>query len=410
MLEYARAVHAFDPVELARSQLAEDRAKTARFPWLLDRKIQRMSASPLAFLRGAAPLFYQMLAARPELARGPGGDGWLTGDQHLENFGAYRPAGSGRHGKHASDGEMATFNLNDFDDAIVGPLRFDVLRLTTSLILGGRELGADGATVLDLSYGLLDAYVGNAFGKGRTPAAPRPVAALIGQVVNRSRDELLEGRTVVRNGKRRFVRGERYRDLPGSVTSKVPAAFARYLSTVDPSERPDERDIEIVDTALRIAGTGSLGSLRVAVLVRKKGDREGGWLFDMKEQGTPSAATLLGKPKLDPSTRVVTAARACLERPARMIGTTKLNGLSMFTRRLAPQEDKLDLSRIAHGDLSALATYLGALLGAAHRRGAGKKVPRAWSQAEREQVLDHAVTVAGVHEATYLALCKLTRR
>ena len=35
------------------------------------------------------------------------------------------------------------FDLNDFDDAIIGPLYYDVLRLSTSLILGGRELGAD---------------------------------------------------------------------------------------------------------------------------------------------------------------------------------------------------------------------------------------------------------------------------
>lgn len=49
-----------------------------------------MLASPHAFLRGAAPLFYEILAARPDLAAGPPGEGWIVGDMHLENVGAYR--------------------------------------------------------------------------------------------------------------------------------------------------------------------------------------------------------------------------------------------------------------------------------------------------------------------------------
>lgn len=391
----------FDPVALARDQLERDRARTARFPGLFERKIARMSASPLAFLRGAAPLFYRMLAARPALAEGPDGEGWLAGDLHLENFGAYRPD------KAAED--AATFNLNDFDDAVVGPFRLDVLRLTTSLILGGRELGAEGTRALELCDRLLSSYATSAAGASHAPPVPRPVRALIEQVERRSRGELLDARTVSRHGERRFVRGERYRDLPKGVVAKVPAAFAKYAARLDESERPAKRELEIVDVALRIAGTGSLGGLRVAVLVRGKGGHDGGWVFDMKEQGVPSGSALLGKPRMDPAVRVVTAIKACLAHPPRMLGTTKLMGLSMFVRRLAPQEDKLDLTRIHDSDLDPLATYLGALLGDAHRRGASKKPRKAWSPADRDRIVDHAITIAGVHEATYLALCKLAR-
>src|SRR5579864_9307175 len=80
----------FDPVRLARRQLETDRDRTARFDHLLAHKIARMAASPLAFLRGSAPLFYDLLARHPGLAEGPPGEGWLVGDAHLENFGAYR--------------------------------------------------------------------------------------------------------------------------------------------------------------------------------------------------------------------------------------------------------------------------------------------------------------------------------
>ncbi|HEY8073421.1 MAG TPA: DUF2252 family protein, partial [Labilithrix sp.] len=99
----------------------------------------------------------------------------------------------------------------------------------------------------------------------------------------------------------------------------------------------------------------------------------------------------------------------CAERPPRMMGTTKLAGLSMFVRRLLPQEDKLNLRRIRGADLPALATHLGALLGAAHRRAATKAPKSRWSASDLATVRDHAIALAGVHEAVYLALCERTR-
>jgi uncharacterized protein (DUF2252 family) len=417
-----RAMTPVDPVELARRQLSSDRAKTSSFPGLYERKLRRMSASPLAFLRGAAPLFYALLRDRPQLCEGPGGEGWLTGDMHLENFGAYRPDPSSFAKAKARRAERAVFDLNDFDDALVGPFRYDVLRLVTSLILGGRELGADGLSVLGLCDSLLDAYAKALFARPHALVHSAPIHALIEQVRKRSRKELLFDRTRVRRKARSFVRdsSDRYRDLPERVLREIPRAFAAYVASLPERDRPkDEASFEVVDAALRIAGTGSLGSLRVAVLVRGKGGKDGGFIFDMKEQGMPSAAVLLGPPSVRPAERVATAVRACLAHPPRMVGTTSLLGKSMFVRRLAPQEDKLELLHvdhegnvahtIRHEDLEPLAQNLGSLLGRAHRRGALRMPKRAWKVAEREKIVERAIVIAGIHEAVYLALCKLER-
>jgi uncharacterized protein (DUF2252 family) len=406
---------AVDPLALARRQITIDRAKTTRFPELLDHKLERMTASPLAFLRGAAPLFYEILAAHPTLAEGPRGKGWLTGDLHLENFGAYRPLPLALSGDR-HDHDEAAFDLNDFDDAVIGPWRIDVLRLTTSLILAGRELGAGGMRVLYLAQELLQAYVGAAFGDGKVklPKEPPPVARLVDQVAERTRKELLDGRTRVVKGERRFIRGPRYADLPAPIAKRVNGAFARYVKGLDDEFRPEPDALEVIDAAWRIAGTGSLGGVRVAVLVRGKGGVDGPWIFDMKEQGEPSATLLLGRPpkkwRLSPAERVVTAYRSCVARPAWLLGTTTLGDLSLFVRRLSPQEDKLDLGKIRDEDLDALATYLGALVGRAHARGATKHPKKKWSEAERATIIDKAISLAGIHEATYLALCKLAGR
>jgi uncharacterized protein (DUF2252 family) len=399
---------AVDPLTLARHQVALDREKTSRFPALFDHKLERMTASPLAFLRGAAPLFYELLRAHPTLAEGPRGKGWLAGDLHLENFGAYRPQPLDGH-PHGPDD--AAFDLNDFDDAVVGPWRLDVLRLTTSLILGGRELGAGGIRVLALAHELLEAYVQAAFHGGKLPRQPDVVARLVDKVAARTRKELLDARTEVVKGRRRFVRGPRYAELPKSIRRKVDGAFAGYAATLRDDLRPDGDALEVIDAAWRIAGTGSLGGLRVGVLTRGKGGPDGAWVFDMKEQGEPSAVALLGRPpkkwRLRPAERVVTAIRACVERPSHLIGTSELGRLSLFVRRLSPQEDKLDLTTMRDADLDPLATYLGALVGRAHARGAVKKSKKAWTGEDVAGIVERAIAIAGIHEATYLALCKL---
>jgi uncharacterized protein (DUF2252 family) len=398
-----------DPLRLARHQLDIDRDRTRDFPSLLPHKLERMAVSPLAFFRGAAPLYYELLKSHPSLADGPAGKGWLTGDLHLENFGAFR-GDSLTFDEHSSRDASVVFDLNDFDDAFVGAWRWDVLRLATSLILGGRELGADGRRTIELCHELLDAYVPAAFGPRRKlPPMARPVAALVRKVRTRSRKALLDGRTEVVRGKRRFVRGDRYADLPARIARKAEKAFAKYVKRLPEQERQYPEAFDVIDLAFRVAGTGSLGGLRVAVLVRGKGGVNGAWIFDMKEQGTPSAHVLVRPPKMAPAQRVVEAERACLEHPPRMIGVTKLAGTPMFVRRLAPQEDKLDLTRIDAEDLGPLARYLGALVGAAHRRGAMKRPKKPWSAKDRTRLVDRAIALAGVHEATYLSLCKLAR-
>ncbi len=401
-----------DPVRLAKRQIEIDRKRTDRYPHLAAHKVDRMTPSPLALLRGSAPLFYELLDRHPALFEGPRGEGWLVGDCHLENFGAYRAgaltAGSARGARAPSDGVV--FDLNDFDDAFVGPWRIDVLRLLTSLILGGREMGTDGPTTLDLCDTLLDAYVGAAFHRRKAPAFSHAVKALVDKVQARSRKELLDARTETVRGVRRFVRGARYEDIPAKLRERSERAFAKYARRLPRPERPDVEALEVIDAAFRVAGTGSLGCLRVALLVRGKGGADGAWVFDMKEEGTPSAACLVRPPKLGPAERVETALRSNLARPPRMIGTTSLRGSSMFVRRLSPQEDKIDLGRLSTSDLGPLARDLGAILGAAHRRGA-KRIPRkAWTSKERAQLLARAVGLAGLHEALYLAYCDAVRR
>lgn len=389
-----------EATQLAEDQLARDRC--IEKPILYRRKLERMSASAFAFLRGTAPLFYELLARRPDLAEGPSGEGWLVGDLHLENFGAYR-AGV------PNETKGVVFDVNDFDDAVRGPHRVDVLRLVTSTLLAARDAGASGPWALDCASALLDGYVG-AMADGRGPVTPPPVARLLARAAARSRSDLLASRTIGRGGDRRFVRDERrYLDVPRPLAkraTKVFGAWAKDVATAGVGVEP----FRVLDVAFRVAGTGSLGGLRLALLVHGKGGKDGAWIFELKQQGVPSAAPLVGAGSLEPAPRVVAGMQACLAKPPKLVGAVRLQGLSMLVRRLTPQEDKLSLADVARGEVLPLATYMGSLAAKAHRRGADVPPERAWKRKERDRLLAAAIEIAGVHEAAWLAYCRAARK
>jgi uncharacterized protein (DUF2252 family) len=386
-----------DPVAAAGRQLDRDKDRAGWKPELLQHKHDRMKASPFAYLRGASPLFYELLAACPQLAAGADGEGWIVGDLHLENFGAFRVEPLGEEPE-------VVFDLNDFDDTVIAPWRWDMLRLVTSLLLASRENGIDGPGAVELGRTALAGYA-EAMDSGKTPKPPASIAKLVDQVSDRKRVQFLDQRTHESGGRRKLVRGDRYMDLPASVLKDVPHAI-RTFRRADGTENPPEPFLDVIDAAFRVAGTGSLGCRRVAVLVEGKGSPDGNAIFDLKEAWSPAPEVLGIKSDLDPNVRVVTGIRACLAHPPFALGTTTLWGRPMIGRRLMPQEDKLDASKLDRDEFSSVAAYFGRLVALAHRRGATKPAARPWSEAEREKMLGRAVAVAGWHEAVYLAFCQ----
>jgi uncharacterized protein (DUF2252 family) len=388
------SLRAFD---LARRQIELDRDATSRFPVLFARKRARMLASPHAFLRGAAPLFYEILASRPELAEGPAGEGFLVGDMHLENVGAYR-----------NDDDVVVFDLNDFDDAAVGPWRLDVLRLCTSVLLAGRTFQATGSDAIALCGVLLDAYVGGACEARPAPPVPTVVRELIARASARTNRELLDQRApLVKKGQRAFVRGERYLDLPSELAAQAPALLEAYVAALGDRAPGKASGWRVEDAAQRVAGTGSLGHVRLAMLVHVDADHDR--VVELKEADASSVSRLVPQAgHASHAHRVVEAARALVKAPTRQLAPVIGAGTSFLGRKLRPEEDKLVLEafRVGH-KLSEIVGLVGHLLGHAHARAATARPAAPWSAADRAALVDHAIELAGLHEAAYLAYARL---
>src|SRR5205823_4302420 len=118
--EFEPAVDRPDPIELLEAQ-----AQT-RVPELVPIRYGRMLISPFTFYRGAAKVMASDLATTP--------DSGLTvqccGDAHLSNFGVF-----------ASPERRLVFDINDFDETLLGPWEWDVKRLAASMLIAARDDG-----------------------------------------------------------------------------------------------------------------------------------------------------------------------------------------------------------------------------------------------------------------------------
>lgn len=382
------------PFELARWQRERDRELMRRMPVLLARKQSRMSTSPFAFLRGSAPLFYRVLRNAPRLARGPEEEGLLCGDLHLENFGAYRPDLPSRR-------DRVVFDLNDADESFFGYLHLDVLRVLTSVLLAARGWGCAPAGGLELAGALLDGYR-RGRGRGRPAPVPRPVSELLARVGARKRRELLEKRTVAVGDRRRFRIGDNFLRLPRATRTACARGFRPFAAEqAKQAGHPPER-FSVLDVAFRVAGLGSLGRFRVAVLAAGHGTVDGAWMFDMKEMAESAGAAFATHP-LDPGpARVSNALRTLLRSPPVMLGTVRALGRGLLVRRLTPQEDRLDWMTIRAEQREPTLAFLGGLTAAAHRRCA-RKPPGPLDAADARRLLRNATELAGIHEAVALA-------
>src|ERR1700760_2513009 len=111
-------------------------------------KYRLMMENAFRFFRGTCHLFYEDLAAAEGFPKAP--PGWICGDLHLENFGSYR-----------RDNNQVYFDLNDFDEAILAPVTWEVVRLVTSIFVGFESLGIEARRAEKMAKLYLKSYAAN---------------------------------------------------------------------------------------------------------------------------------------------------------------------------------------------------------------------------------------------------------
>ncbi|MGW2812922.1 DUF2252 domain-containing protein [Streptomyces sp. NPDC001415] len=333
-------------------------------------KFRKMAASAFAFYRGTACLFYADL--EKERHGGPylderTGRVWIHGDLHAENFGTYMDA-NGR----------LIFNVNDFDEAYVGPFTWDLKRLAASLALIGytKAFSDEQITALVRTYAAAYRERVHALASGAKDdevppftldTAEGPLLGALRDARARTRFALLDSMTEIREYERRFTEGDGSIELDAATRYKVLAAFDGYLETL-PEEslvRPDSYRVKDV-VGRRGIGIGSAGLPSYNILLEGHSDAlENDVVIYIKQAQTPAVSRHITDPAVrgyfeHEGHRTVISQRALQAAADPWLGWTELDGAGQLVAEVSPYAVDLDWSDIDDPDeIAAVVADLG---------------------------------------------------
>lgn len=308
-----------------------------RDPQRLALKYRALAVDPFAFLRGTCHLFYDALPAHPVLDEAPAA--WLCGDLHAENFGTYK-----------ADDRQIYFDINDFDEAVLAPCSWDVVRLLTSLLVAAGTLSIAREEAIALSRNCLDTY-GKTLAQGKAhwidrDAAQGLIHALFQRLAERKRKNYIESRTVMQ-GKRRVIRIDHGKALAATDAEqqRIHAWLERYAAN---QENP--HFFRPLDIARRVAGTGSLGLARFVILVEGKGGAAGHYLLDLKAclPSCLSEKSPFAQPEWpSEAVRVVSVGVQVQAVAPAFLEALEIEGKPYVLKGLQPSQDRIDLRQAA---------------------------------------------------------------
>ncbi len=363
-----------DPVEIVAASNA------GRIRGLVGERLERMSASPHAFLRGVAAVHAADFAVLPSTGIHP----VICGDAHLGNFGFY-----------ASPERDLVFDLNDFDEAHPGAWEWDLRRLAVSTWVAGRDNDAGEDECEQAVARCVTAYSENIARLAESPLlarsyehleaddledrterkkSRRAVSAAADRARKRTSDRALPRFVTDDGGERRIVVEPPLIVRPdGARRDAVLSALDGYLATLPPHWARILGGYHAVDVAHKVVGVGSVG-LR-AYLVLCEGSSPDDVLFLQLKQARRSvvAPFVHGDEALHAhqGQRVVEYQQALQTVSDPLLGWTTVGDHQYYVRQFRDMKGAIVLDDLDAAALADYAAVCGELLAKGHARTSG---------------------------------------
>lgn len=378
--DWAPAPHRPDPVDIV---LASNQGRQEEF---IPLRIGRMAASPFAFLRGAAAVMAWDLAHSPI----SGMQVIIDGDAHINNFGLY--------GTPQRD---VIIDLNDFDEATLGPWEWDLKRLVASVNVAGRENGLNrkerrsavsrcvGGYALNchrlMDLGILETWSTFAYAdiERNMPVLEKygiAVDAKFRAVMRRTltRAQKTTSSTLLERVTRRQADGGwRFIQEPPVLTQideatreKVTTALIEYAETVPADVRFLLKRYTVADVAHRVVGVGSVGVRAYLVLLFGNGEDDPLFL-QVKEALAPAHGPYLPPLQMrvnHEGHRVVRGQRLLQALGDPLLGYTTIDNRHYFVRQMKNMKAAMPIEFMTGEPFEFWAWTCGALLARSHAR------------------------------------------
>jgi uncharacterized protein (DUF2252 family) len=331
------------------------------------RKFRKMAASPFAFYRGSAPLFYADVAKRDDpWADERTGRVWIQGDLHAENFGTYMDSAG-----------ILVFDVNDFDEAFLGHFTWDLQRMAASLALLGFAKALSDEAIERMIREYADAYLDQvrAFSTGDKDSEFRLTLENTDGVLNdvllaarmETRVDLLGRATTVEGAERHFGAGAGVRRLEDDERAEVEEAFAAYLDTIPDVKRQHSVSYAVKDVVGRAGfGIGSAGLPAYSLLVEGRTQAlENDVILSMKQGNVPAPSRVVDDEAIreyfsHQGHRTAVSQRALQAHADPWLGWCELRGVGQVVAEVSPYEEDIDWGQVSDLDeILPLLRYLG---------------------------------------------------
>jgi uncharacterized protein (DUF2252 family) len=228
------------------------------------------------FFRGTCHIFYEDLNANNSLPPSP--VCWICGDLHVENFGSYK-----------GDNRLVYFDLNDFDEAILAPVLWEIVRMITSIFLAFDSLKITDKEALQAVNIFLETFTKTLAAGNARYIEPQTATGIVKKfltlVSERKQSELLNDKTKLIKGQLRLDKGlNKHLKINKQLKQELIDNFIPWMK----SNNAPPNDYQVLDVCFRIAGTGSVGVERYLFLIQKIKNPKKFMLVDMKQSTVSS--------------------------------------------------------------------------------------------------------------------------
>ncbi|WP_241563214.1 DUF2252 domain-containing protein [Streptomyces sp. E1N211] len=311
-------------------------------------------------------------------------------------------------------------DLNDFDETVHGPWEWDLKRLAASLVLAGREAGADEDVCRAAAHDAVGAYRRTMRLLAKLPALDawnaiadeelvshtdaHDLVGTLERVAEKARSNT-SGRFAAKSTERTEDGGRRFVDappvlrrVPDAEASAVAASLEQYLATLPADRHPLLARYAVHDVAFRVVGTGSVGTRSYVVLLL---DHRGEPLVLQVKEARPSALTphlpAAGFDAPEPEhegRRVVEGQKRMQVISDNLLGWTTVDGRPYQVRQFRNRKGSVDPAALAADQVDDYARMTGALLARAHSHSADPRLIAGYCGKSDE--LDEAVAAFAV--------------
>jgi len=300
-------------------------------------KYEAMTENAFRFFRGTCHLFYQRLSKIKRLPSSP--LAWICGDLHLENFGSYK-----------GNNKLVYFDLNDFDEAVLAPALWEVLRLVTSIFIAFEALDIDQEQAQNMGMLFINTYAATLCKGKAIGIEPRTSRGIVTEFLKKAEKstyrEILEKRTESKGNKVVLsLRHERHFKLNKVLKKQLEEHMTQWIQKSNDSPY----NYKVKDAVFRLAGTGSIGVKRYLILLKSTNTKEKYLIADMKQSFDSSLAPYLTvkQPEWENNAqRIISVQQRMQNVFPSLLSTTEFRGEDYVIQELQPVKDTLEFKMI----------------------------------------------------------------